>query len=184
MDDAKNFLQELSKRLDNTAISKDIETVTFQHKERVAVHVAGCEALNQNIHLVARKNAQIEAEIQRLLLSQARVSDLFNRRNNERLRLAKRLIDLEQKNESLEAQTNELEAKIAAREEDIRRINSPSSDALYYEIVKGFGIDFVKKNGEDVARIKNKAKNDIFYVTLANRPVEEACEEIWAAMHG
>lgn len=183
MEDAKNALLELSTRLDNTAICKDLETATSQYRERVAAHAAGCEALNQNTHLVARKNAQIEAEIQRLLLAQARVSDLFNRRNNERLRLAKRLIDLEQKNEGLEASIKDLEAKIAAREEEIRRINSPSSDALYYEIIKGFGVDFVSRDGEDVARVRNRARNDIFHVSLSNRPVEKVCEEIWTAMH-
>jgi hypothetical protein len=48
------------------------------------------------------------------------------------------------------------------REEEIGALNSPPIEALFYEIFRGFEVIFVKRNGELIAKIRNKEKNGIF----------------------
>lgn len=182
MEDSKTLLMELFKKFNNAEIKKDLLQAGKYYSEQAAANNSTKEMLANNAGLFQRKNSQIEAEIQRLMLAQARNNEQYSKKNNERLKLAKKIIDLEQKNEALENEIARTEALIAAKEEEINSINCPSPDALYYEIVKGFNVDFVKRQGALHARVKNREKNDVYQIELSEDRVAELCNEIWELM--
>ena len=183
MEDAHNHLKELIKKFDNSSIKEALQKVSEQSKTLLANHNSSKESIADNINLLARKNKQIEAEVQRLQMSQSKNNEFYNKKNNERFKMAKKVIEYEEKNEDLENQISKLESLINSKEEEIRKISCPTSDELYHEIIKGFGVEFVKKQGKTYAKIKNKEKNDIFYIEANECNANDTCNKIWDTLY-
>lgn len=182
MEDAKSSLLELSGRLSNTKGRTHLGVAVQQHYKRTEEQASTITNLDRNIRMLERKNTQIDGEIQRISMLQGKINGQYSKIHGERLRLSKQLIDLESKNDNLEAEIEKTEDCIAAADAEIKSLNSPSCETIYYEIIRGFGVDFIKDGNNTVARIKNKEKSDVFYANIDGRPAEEACDEIWRLM--
>ncbi|KAI5168390.1 hypothetical protein PAEPH01_0087 [Pancytospora epiphaga] len=182
MEDTKSNLLELSERLGNRNETSHLGAVMEQHKRRVEEQDAIIENLTQSIRMLERKNTQIDGEVQRLTMLQGKNNALYSKMHGDRLRISKQLIDLESRNDNLEAEIEKIEEDILSIDSEMKSLNAPSSEEIYYEIVRGFGLDFIKNGGTTVARIKNKERSDVFYVNVDGRPIEEVCTELWEKM--
>lgn len=193
MEDSKAHIKELISRFNKNEAKTSIDIINHRHKEKMRTRAVEIDNIKQNIHMLSRKNSQIEAEISRQQLQQGKNNELFNKKNNERLRLAKKLIDLEQINEDLENSISTIEAEIAGKENEINKLSYPSTDALYYEIIRGFNVDFydnrnsinyeANKEASIIGRIRNREKNDIFTVEInENDDISKVCNRIWELM--
>lgn len=178
MDDTKTLIEEISSKFKTESLKKALLSLTQELKESEMTHKTRIEATEDSINQVRRKNKQIESEIERLQLIQTKNTNTFNKLNSERIKMSRRIIELEQENEETECRINELTNEIDKLEREIKTLNQPSVEEFYYEIVKGFGLDFVEENGKIKARIMNKSKNDIFFVDCS-KGVQEVCENIW-----
>lgn len=182
MEDPKSLVRELSQSVDNSEMVRVLEDLASHTKERSSFYAAQREALLTGLAVLEKENAHLDAGLQQLLLLQTKNVDACNRKNNERLRLAKRMMDLEQRIEQLESGLNEMEADITARDLDIQRVNCPSEDLLYHELVRGFGVTFVRKQGVLYARIRNREHNDMYELRLDGGDVPGLSNEIWRLM--
>lgn len=182
LDDSKRMIKEISELLDNKAIMKEVEHINRRLKERESNHNNSKEVLNDALNLLLRKNRQLDAELQQLQIVQSRNNEQYNKKNTERLRLAKKMIELEQKNEEVEEQIADLELKTTQKEDEIHKIGLPSSDQLFYEIVRGFGVEFSSRNGKLFAKVRNKQKNDLYSIEVSDVCTKEMCDSIWDLM--
>lgn len=179
MEDPKLLIKSLSNEFEGNELKKTIETFIKQQKESIESSHIILNELNDQIYELERNNNKIEDEIAGLQLTQSRNNEAYNKKNNERYKLASKMIAIEQANEELENEMEGLRMQLKKKEEDMKSISYPSAELLYYEIVRGFGVKFINNNGKDVIRIKNKNKNDIFEITSDNKTCEQICEEIW-----
>lgn len=182
MEDARSSLLELAERLNNIKGRARLGMAVQQHHKRIEEQASTIASLDRSIRMLERKNTQIDGEIQRVSMLQGKINGLYSKIHGERLRLSKQLIDLESKNDNLEAEIERIEDRIAEADTEIKSLNSPSCEAIYYEIIRGFGVDFIKNGNNTVARIKNKERSDVFYVNIDGRPVDDVCDEIWRQM--
>lgn len=178
MEDTKTLIKELSSKFNNESLKKTLLSLTQELKEAEIIHKTRIEATEDSINQVRRKNKQIESEIERLQLIQTKNTNGFNKKNSDRIRMSRRIIELEQENEETEVKINELSSSVERLEEEIKVLNQPTVEELYYEVIKGFGVDFVEEDGKVMARIMNKNRNDIFLIDCS-RGVQEVCENIW-----
>lgn len=182
MEDSKALIGDLINHLDNKEIVKTIEQINTKIKSEALNHQNSKEVLNDALVLLSRKNKQVESEVQQLVMVQSRNNEMYNKKNSERLKLAKKIIDLEQKNEEIDGQIAELEFLISQKDDDLRKISQPSAEELFYEIVKGFGVDFTRRNNKLIAKIRNKNKNDLFEVEVSDSDPKATCDTIWSLM--
>lgn len=178
MEDIKTLIKELSSKFSNESLKRTLLSLSQELKESDMIHKTRIEAIEDSINQVKRKNKQIESEIERLQLIQTKNTNTFNKKNTERIRMSRRIIELEEENEEAEMKINELSSAIDKLEGEIKIHNQPTVEELYYEVIKGFGVDFVEEDGKTMARIMNKNKNDIFFVDCS-RGAQEVCENIW-----
>lgn len=179
MEESKTLIAELSEHLENQNLKETILRIMQELKDTEMAHKTKMEAIEDSITQVRRKNKQIESEIERMQLLQTKNAAAFNKKNSDRIRMSRKIIEFEQENEELEAGLLELTEKIVKIEDEIRLLGCPTVEELYYEIVRGFGVDFVEKEGKIYSRIKNKNKNDLFVVECDPFNIQESCEKIW-----
>lgn len=180
MEDAKAQIQKLTGLFKDRALKETLLNIRQELRKADVAHRTKIEAVEDSISEVKRKNKQMEAEVERLLLQQSRNGSGFTKKNSERIQLSRRIIELEQENEEMEIRTRELTGQIVRAEDEVRMLSYPTADELYYEIVKGFGVEFVEMDGQVSAKIMNKSKNDIFTVECVdNAGIGEICEKIW-----
>lgn len=178
MEEAKSLILQLSSKIESGSLKEVLLKLSDGIKNADASHETKKEAIEDSIHQLQRKNKQIETEIERLQLLQSKNAAAFNKKNTERIKLSRRIIELEQDNEVLEINLGELDLRIDILENEMKTLSHPTLDELYYEIVRGFGVEFPTINGVLCAKIKNKRKNDIFTIECSNNPAD-ACEKIW-----
>jgi len=179
MEDPKALIDELILKFNNTDLKASLKEIGKKHRDKIEKLDSIRNVTNDNLAIISRKNKQLEAEIQQLETRLEKNNELYNRRNLERLKHSKMIIEYEQKNEDLENQIVEIERKTQEKEEEIQKLQMPSDDFLFYEIAKGFGITFVKKQGKLYAKIKNVEKNDIYMVDTSEGSVGSVCNKIW-----
>lgn len=182
MEDEKQAVKELTRRVCGLHTRGVLEHMAAQFKQMSAGRRRVIAELEQEIALFKRKNAQIETEIERELLDQDRNASQFSKSNAEKLKIAKKLISLEQTNANLESAIADIERDTISTEAELKKYGSAAAEMLYYELVKGFQVDFVKKEGKELCRIANLSKKDVFYVDLEGVPVEEVSNAIWNAL--
>lgn len=178
MEESKTLLNQLLTKIDSTPLKETLVKLKDTLNNNKASHETKKDAIEDSIHQTQRKNKQIESEIERLKLIQSKNAAAFNKKNSERIKCSRRIIELEQENEVLEMNLSEMDQRINQLEDEIRVLGYPTLDELYYEIIRGFGVEFIDENTTLVAKIKNKAKNDVFTVEC-NKSAAEVCEKIW-----
>jgi hypothetical protein len=202
IDEVKSLIVKLNVKLENKTLKESLTKLNEDMKSLETEHKTKKEVLEDSIYQIQRKNKQIESEIERLMLLQDKNNNQFNKKNNERIKMSRNIIELEQENEVFEIENEELEVKINRIEDENRILQHPTIDELYYEIVKGFGVEFIiekdSSNSNDItrdaksdvtrdvksdvtrikAKIMNKSKNDIFTVECTGN-VSEVCDKIW-----
>ncbi len=100
--------------------------------------------------------------------------------NAEKLRLAKKIVELEDENEKLRASIAETDKKAQEIEERIRSMSRPSFNEIYLEIVKGFGMEFVEKDDGMWLRIKSRKMNDVFMMPIDTcTDMLEVADMVW-----
>lgn len=182
MEEIRETLGKLSAKFDNSSFKGTLTELNDQMKKMDFDHSTSKGTLLDSIAQLTRKNKQLESEIERLQMLQNRNTSAFSKKNNERLKLSRRIIELEQENEDMETRLNRKENSLTVIEGKIKEMSYPSLDELYYEIVKGFGVEFVEKDGSTYARIKNKNKNDIFMIECDPNDLAGTCNQIWSSM--
>lgn len=178
MEESKTLLTQILNKVDSGSLKETLTKLKDSIKNSKASHETKKDAIEDSIHQIQRKNKQIESEIERLKLLQSKNAAAFNKKNTERIKYSRKIIELEQENEVLEMNLNELEQRIFKLEDEIKILGYPTLDELYYEIIKGFGVEFTEINGILNAKIKNKTKNDVFTVEC-DKGAAEVCERIW-----
>lgn len=179
MDNPKTLIKTLTKMIDNKELKITIESFVSQHREEVNAKKNILDTLTDEIYMLERENKEIEDAILDLKLTQSKNNDAYNKKNNERYKMASKMISVEQHNEELENEIEELMKSVNVKEEAMKSINYPSTEVLYHEIVRGFGVSFVDKNNVRCIRIMNKIKNDVYEIALNDGIVEEICERVW-----
>lgn len=180
MEDIKSLILKLTTQFNSETLKETILKVKQELKEGELNHKTKTETIEDSINQIKRKNKQTESEVERLQMLQDKNMAYFNKKNNERIKLSRRIIELEQENEELEVKIRGLEEKNEELEEEIRILSYPTIEELYFEIIKGFGVEFVEKEGKIKAKILNKNKNDVFIVECEeSKGKQEICEEIW-----
>lgn len=182
MEEQKEILQNLKREFAKDLIKNAIKETSANLKKAEDEFLKNKQSITESITQLQRKNSQIESEIERLKLIQSKNSNLFSKKNNERIKLSRRIIELEQDNESMETKILKKEGSFESLEEEIRKSSFPSADELYYEIIKGFGIEFTDKKGEIVAKVKNQTKKDLVLIKCRRDNKKTACDAIWSNM--
>jgi chromosome segregation ATPase len=181
MEEAKGLLVDLEKRFKNP-VERQILTALHSKRRGEQLEIEqSIKMLQENVQLLRKKGMHLEAEVRKLSYIHSRKGDAFVDMNSQRLKLAKRIVELEDENEKLKVSLVQVEQGIAEKEEEIRGLGHPSFSEIYLEIVKGFGAEFV--DGGSSCRIKSKRANDVFFVELgADVPAYRICNEIWERM--
>ncbi|ELA41244.1 uncharacterized protein VICG_01733 [Vittaforma corneae ATCC 50505] len=180
MEEAKTQILKLTAQFNSETLKETLNKIKQELRDAEIAHKTKMEAIEDSINQVKRKNKQVESEVERLQMLQDKNAASFTKKNNERIKLSRRIIELEQENEEIEARLNELIEKNTHLEEEIKVLSYPTVEELYYEIVKGFGVDFVKKEGAVYAKVVNKNRNDVFTVECSEKfNQQEICEKIW-----
>lgn len=180
MEEAKAQIQRLSGVFKNDGLKDALLKARQELRDAEAAHRTRMEVIEDSIGQVRRKNKQVELEVERLQMHQDKNASSFNRKNSERIKLSRRIIELEQENEEIEARVCELTEKIGRLEMEVRMLGHPTIDELYYEIVKGFGVEFVETGGVTSAKIVSRSKSDVFVVECdESKGKQEICERIW-----
>lgn len=182
MEEARDLLTQLTTKFNNLSFKEALIKLSENERELDLAHTTSKEAISDSIAQITRKNKQAESEVERLQLLQSRNSSAFSKKSSERIKLSRKIIELEQENEEMENQLKEMEDEISKMEDEIRSLSRPSLDELYYEIVRGFGVEFIEKDQKTVARVKNIGKNDVFMIECAGQNLAETCDKIWACM--
>lgn len=118
----------------------------------------------------------IENEINTIKINHTKNNEKYKRVNNERLKLARKLVELENSYSVLKDEFDTTEKNIFHFNEQLRLVNKPTFNQLYLELIKGFGFDI--KNSK--CRIKNDKKKCVVEVELdKNVPLYKIVNEIW-----
>ncbi|KAI5149671.1 hypothetical protein ENBRE01_1053 [Enteropsectra breve] len=182
MEQTKEMIAEMLGRVESLNLKEIAARTVSENKKYENEFREYKETISENIKIIQRKNSQIESEVQQLEIALSKNNERYNKKNNDRLKLAKKVIEYEQKNEEIENKINELERAIAMKENEIQKIKGPSAEMLYYEIVRGFNVEFSRTKGKVVAKIKNKEKNDVFVVDTSEGSAGDICNKIWECM--
>lgn len=172
---------DLAKKLEKTPIISTVNKINQQIRDNEAMYNTKNEAIKDSLAQVKRKNKQMENEIERLEILQQKNSSSFNKKNSERIKYSKRIVELEEENELLEDKISLLESKIEDVDTELKNLSYPTLDELYFEVVKGFGVNFIKNDEGVVAKINNKSKNDVYQITCSDNLVETS-EAIWSCI--
>ncbi|KAI4291204.1 hypothetical protein PAPHI01_0478 [Pancytospora philotis] len=182
MEEEKNSIKELVARMRTVSASNSLEKLVSQYKQRTRKLQGVIEELEYNVALVTRKNNQIATEIEQEIMQQGKVVGQFSKNNSERLRMSKQYVNLEQVNANLEYEIADTKKSTEELENAIRDYSGPAQEVLYYELMRGFGVDFVSRDGGDACKVTNTKRNDVYFIETRDRPAEEVCEAVWAAM--
>lgn len=183
MEEAKSLLHDLREKFKSPIERQILVSLNNQRKVERLKMESVTKALQENVLLFKKKNMQLEGEIRRYSYIHGKKNDTFVEINNEKLRLAKRVVELEDEGEKIKASIHEVDRSIQEREQRIHHLSRPSFDEIYLEIVKGFGVEFIEKSGQMCCRIKNKKMNDIYTIDISDDvPVSEICNSIWEKM--
>ncbi|KAM0671402.1 hypothetical protein CWI42_021440 [Ordospora colligata] len=166
MDEAKTLLNELIGKFKNPVEKQVLAALSLQMKEGRHKIESVTKTLQENMQLFRKKNMQLESEVRKYSYALTKKNDTFAELNTEKLRLAKKIVELEDENEKLRASIIETDKKIQEAEEKIRNMNRPSFNEIYLEIVKGFGMEFVEKSDGTWLRIKSRKMNDVFMMPI------------------
>lgn len=180
MEEVKSQILKLTTQSSSGTLKETLSKIRQELKDTEVAHKTRMEAIEDSIGQVKRKNKQMESEVERLQMLQDKNAASFSKKNSERIKLSRRIIELEQENEETEVRLSELAEKNTRLEEEIKILSHPTVEELYYEIVKGFGVDFIKKEGRTCAKVMNKNRNDVFTVECDEKlNQQEVCEKIW-----
>jgi len=177
MEESKSQIQKLCMLFKDRSLRETVSSVKQELRADEVAHRTKTEAIEDSISQVKRKSKQMEAEVERQQMHQSKNVAGFSKKNSERIRLSRKIIELEQENEEIEMGINELTEKIGKAEGEVRVLSYPTVEELYYEIVRGFGVEFEENEGKVLARIVSKSKNDVFEMDCEE--TQDVCEKIW-----
>lgn len=160
-------------------LCKSVKEMLSEYQKRNENETKKRNELEEKIRNIERRNKQLESEIEHIEMQIVKKSEQQNKKHNERLKLAKKIIEMEERNEELENKIGILENGIITNETALKEASQPSSEALYREIMKGFGIDFINRDNKKIARIINKEKNNVYEVEITEQNKEEECDKLW-----
>ncbi|CAD25177.1 hypothetical protein [Encephalitozoon cuniculi GB-M1] len=180
MEETKALLQDLCEKFKNPIEKNILLALNSQRREERLKMETVTKALQENVQLFKKKNMQLEAEVRKYSYTHSKKNDAFMEINNEKLRLAKKIVELEDENEKIKANIITTDKAIQEKEERLRSLSRPSFNEIYLEIVKGFGIEFLEGDGKKYCRIRNKKMNDVFTVDISSGPsMFEITNAIW-----
>lgn len=182
MDEEKKVLTQLSSRFNSLSFKDVLDKYRENERNLELTHSTSKDAISDSISQVLRKNKQTESEIERLQLLQSKNFNAFSKKSGERIKLSRKIIELEQENEEMESKLKEMEEEINRMEEEVKMLSRPSLDELYYEVIRGFGVEFVERDQKTIARVTNVRKNDVFTIECTGHNPSEVCDKIWASM--
>lgn len=133
----------------------------------------------QEIQKLSKEKEHIDAEVEMIKTQCTRKMKKFGSVRSDTFSIAKNVIDLEQEVSHYENILNNKQRQKFELEKEVKTLSNPTCDVLFNCFLKGFGVDFVEKEGKVFARIKNKEKQDIFLVEAQHDNVEEVREKIW-----
>lgn len=152
----------------------------FKHKKQEASHSQDAKGLSAELTQLLRYNDQLESVSVHLRHSCKRLEDSLSSLTRMRLPQAKGLVRLEEETFSLEDEIQQKKHEVDEKEEILRSGLKPSVDSLFLELVKGFRIDFIDKDGMK-ALIKNHKKNDVVSIDIDNSMGDyEVADQIWS----
>lgn len=126
--------------------------------------------------ILDKKIYLIENEINTIKINHTKNNEKYKRVNNERLKLARKLVELENSYSMYKDELDTIQKNINTYNEQLRLVNKPTFNQLYLELIKGFGFDI--KNGK--CKIKNEKKKCVIEVDLnKNQPLYKTVNEIW-----
>ncbi|WUR05055.1 uncharacterized protein VNE69_12040 [Vairimorpha necatrix] len=166
--------------LDVHLLTSVIELNTISLKE----HSSTLSSILNNTDLLEKKISNIENEINKIKLSHTKNNEKYKFVNNERLRLAKKYVDLENEFSKMKSEVDELDLTIKRSNEEMVSLNKPCFYQLYLELIKGFGIE-ISKEKRNICRIRSSKKKCIVEVDLEemkNEAQYKITNKIWETM--
>ncbi|ADM11141.1 uncharacterized protein Eint_021440 [Encephalitozoon intestinalis ATCC 50506] len=180
MEEAKTLLQDLCEKFKNPAEKNILMALDSQRKEERLKMETVTRTLQENVQLFKKKNMQLEGEVRKYSYTHSKKNDAFVEINNEKLRLAKKIVELEDENEKIKAGIITTDKRIQEKEEKLRALSRPSFNEIYLEIVKGFGTEFIEGDGRKYCRIKSKKMGDVFTIDIGSDvSLFEITNSIW-----
>lgn len=141
-------------------------------------------SLATTLEILKKKNQNIHNEIDKLKVVENKKNEMYNKINNERLRLAKKYISLEDSIMNVRTQIERHEKEIEDLNKRLADVNKPSYNQLYLVILRGLGVEFLKTSTSKVCRIRNKVNKNITEVEIEKKeePVYLTTNRIWEKM--
>jgi chromosome segregation ATPase len=135
--------------------------------------------IRNNSELLEKKILNVENEINKIKISHNKNNEKYKMINSDRLRLAKKYVDLENEFSIMKSEIDELDMNIKKYNEELKRVNKPSFNQLYLELVKGFGVEFVNDR-RNICRIRSTRKKCLVEIELDKKvSIYKICNEIW-----
>ncbi|EEQ82513.1 hypothetical protein NCER_100742 [Vairimorpha ceranae BRL01] len=159
-----------------------LESVIDTHKRNVKDNSKVLQDIANNTEILEKKILNVENEVSKIKLSHNKNNEKYKIVNGERLKLAKRFVDLENEFSKMKSESDDLDVLIKKYTDEIRSISKPSFNQLYLELIKGFGLEFIN-DGKHICRVRNTRKKCYIDTELdRNEPLYKICNEIWDSM--
>ena len=179
MKDVLAQICDVSKMYEDAEGDAVFRALDSEHSNRLLRYDRIVKGLGMELTQVLRHNDQLETESIHLRHTFKKLEDSLSQLTRIRHPHAKNLVKLEDEIFELEEEVKRKKAGIEEREDLLRSGLKPSVDALFLELVRGFEVDFVDKDGIR-ALIKNRDRNDIINLEIdGSRNPWKISNEIW-----
>ncbi|KAF9764933.1 hypothetical protein NGRA_0155 [Nosema granulosis] len=174
MNNSKNILEEILK-LDSSFLDSSLLQNILSKKSRSTPTTASTP-----LEILKKKNLNLSNEIEKLRILENKKNEIYNKINNERLKLAKKYICDEDSIMNLRNILETQEREIEDLNKALVNVNKPSYNQLYLGILRGLGVDFSK----NICRIRNRRLKNIVEVEIDKKdePVYLTTNRIWENM--
>lgn len=180
MEEAKTLLQDLCAKFRNPVEKHVLTALNTQRRDERLKMEAVTKALQENLQLFKKKNMQLEGEVRKYSYMHSKKNDAFIEMNGEKLRLAKKIVELEDETEKTKAAIAATDRSIHEKEERLRSLSRPSLNEIYLEVVKGFGVEFLEGSEGRYCRVRSKRMNDVFTLSIDDDAAGfEVANAIW-----
>lgn len=153
-----------------------------KRRDQAAFYDRTVKSLGAELSQLLRHNDQLESDSVHLRHAYKKLEDAITQLTKTRLLQAKNLVKLEEDVFALEDRMQTKRLEIGEKEELLRTGYQPSVSSLFLELARGFGVDFVDREGIR-ASVKNPRKNDVLCIDIdENMCASDVADKIWACI--
>lgn len=172
MQDATNLITELIKAF------KDSPPINYPGKKLNDPKEGVFLELKESNKVLMRAVAVLKTELKNSDLIKEKNDMTFTKYNNEKFKLAKRMVALERDIEDLRVKISHWREEERRLQESIALLKQPSVNKLFLELMSGFNVQFLKGK----CKVINVKKNDVIEIETRALKECEISNRIWGAL--